>query len=72
MTVTGSVIQTGTLAVQPTATTVLVMNSASITLSGNFYDPHIDYAAEACVVELGQSGNHLSGTLCGREVGLDL
>lgn len=72
MTVTTTITQTGTLAVQPTATTALVMQSASVTLSGNVYDPPLDYSADACAVELGQSGNQLSGTLCGRDVGLDL
>ncbi|GMV14916.1 MAG: hypothetical protein HS104_37075 [Polyangiaceae bacterium] len=72
MTVTATVTQTGTLAVQPSATTALVMQSASVTLSGNVYDPPLDYLAESCAVELGQSGNNLSGTICGREVGLDL
>jgi hypothetical protein len=72
MTVTATVTQTGTLAVQPTATTALVMQSAAVTLSGNVYDPPIDYSADACAVELGQDGNQLSGTICGREVGLDL
>jgi hypothetical protein len=72
MTVTGTVSQSGTLAVQPTATTALVMQGAAVTLVGNVYDPPIDYAADACAVELGQSGNQLSGTLCGREFGVGL
>ncbi len=72
MTVTGTVSQSGTLAVQPTATTALVMQGAAVTLVGNVYDPPIDYAADACAVEFGQSGNQLSGTLCGREFGVGL
>lgn len=70
--VSGTVTQKGTLAVQPTATTALVMQSASITLEGNVYDPPIEYSVAACVVELGQDGNQLSGTLCGREFGVGL
>jgi hypothetical protein len=72
MVVTGTLTQVGTLAVQPTATTALVIQSGSVTLTGNVYDPPIDYAADACAVALGQDGNFLSGKLCGREVGLDL
>lgn len=72
MVVTGSVSQTGTLAVQPTATTALVMQSAAITLEGDVYDPPIGYSIAACAVEMGQDGNQLSGTLCGRQFGVGL
>lgn len=69
---TGTVVQSGTLAVQPTATTALVMSSDAITVEGTVYDAPIAYLADACAAELGQNGDHLSGTLCGRSAGLDL
>ena len=72
MTLTGTATQVGTLAVQPTATTGLVMQSDSMTFSGTIYDPPIPFAEAACVIELGQSGSNVSGTICGREAGADL
>ncbi len=71
-TLSGTVTQSGTLAVQPTATTALVIGSDSLDWTGNVYDPAIDYAEKGCVLALGQSGNHVSGTWCGREFGFDL
>lgn len=68
----GIVQQEGTIAVQPGITTALVMGSEAITLSGTVYDPPIEYREEACEVRLGQSGNQLSGTICGRAAGADL
>jgi len=72
ITVKGSVAQTGTLAVQPTATTALILSSDEVSIEGSLYDPALDYRAEACQVELAQDGNELFGTLCGRPVGVDL
>ena len=72
LTATGTVTQFGTLAVQPTATTALVMKSDAVTLSGTVYDPPLDYDEKACPVQLSQNGNQLSGTLCGRAVGTNL
>lgn len=72
MTLTGTVTQSGTLAVQPTATTGLVIRSDSVTLGGTVYDPPLAYAETECVIELGQSGSNVSGTICGREAGADL
>jgi hypothetical protein len=69
---TGVLEQTGTIAVQPTSTTALIMNSAALTLVGAVYDPPIEYREDACAVQLGQSGEQVSGTLCGRNVGVDL
>ena len=68
----GTVEQDGTIAVQPGITTALVMASEAITLSGTVYDPPIEYREEDCPVQLGQSGNQLSGTICGRDAGTDL
>ncbi len=68
---TGVLTQVGVIAVQPTATTALIMKSDSITFEGTVYDPPIDYVA-TCPVELAQNGNKLTGTICGREATTDL
>jgi hypothetical protein len=68
----GTLTQIGTLAVQPTATTALLMRSESMSMLGYVNDPPSEFSAVDCVVELAQSGNSLSGTLCGRPVGVDL
>lgn len=72
VTVAGSIAQSGTLAVQPSATTALLMRSDSVSVVGTVYDPALHYQATGCELELAQSGNELSGTLCGRAVGVDL
>lgn len=72
ITLTAIVTQTGTIAVQPTASTGLVMQSVSLTFVGTVYDPPLPYSASACELSLGQSGGKVSGTLCGRDVGVDL
>lgn len=72
MTVTGEVTQSGVLAVQPTVTTALLFHGNAVSLAGTVYDPALTYEIEACPLELSQSGNELSGTLCGRPVGVDL
>jgi hypothetical protein len=69
ITLTGTARETGTLAVQPTATTALMLKSDAMTFSGTVYDPPIDYAADACPVAVAQSGNAVSGLLCGRPAG---
>jgi hypothetical protein len=68
MTLTGTVSEHGTIAVQPSSTTSLQFQSDAMTFSGTVYSPAID-VAETCAVVLGQSGNDLSGTLCGRAAG---
>jgi hypothetical protein len=68
----GTFEQTGILAVQPTATTALLMRSDAVSLEGSVYDPPLQFRETSCVVELVQSGNQLSGTLCGRRTGLNL
>ncbi len=72
MRLTGSMTQLGTIAVQPSATTALVMASDSMSFSGTVYDLPIPFEAIECEVQLGQSGNNLAGLICGREAGLDL
>ncbi len=72
MMLTGVITQEGVLAVQPSATTALVINSESVSFLGTVYDPPITYVAEDCPIVLGQSGSDLTGTICGREAGVDL
>ena len=72
MTIDGTVTQSGVMAVQPTATTALLMRSESVTLDGNVFDPPRPFHGESCALEVAQSGNDLSGLFCGREVGVDL
>jgi hypothetical protein len=72
MTLTGELHQQGIIAVQPSVGTALVMASESMTFSGKVYDPPIDYRAESCAIQMGQSGRNLSGTICGRIAGSEL
>jgi hypothetical protein len=72
MTLTGTITEDGTLAVQPSASTALEMKSDAMTFSGTVYDPPITYDQSACPLVLGQNGNQLSGTICGRTGGLTL
>jgi len=67
--VTGRVKQRGTLAVQPSSTTALTIDSDSLSLSGTVYDPPLDYAVSDCELSVAQQGNRVSGTLCGRNAG---
>ena len=72
LTFDGSVSQSGVLTVQPTATTALIITSDSVAIDGSVFDPPIEIHEPACEVRLQQSGNKLSGTLCGRPVGVSL
>jgi hypothetical protein len=72
MTITGTVSESGAIAVQPSATTALAFASDAIRLSGTVYAPPIAYTATTCPLKPGQNGNDLGGTLCGRTVGLTL
>ncbi|CAN5183878.1 hypothetical protein BH09MYX1_BH09MYX1_47690 [soil metagenome] len=72
LTVNGTISQKGTIAVQPSATTALVMTADPIDVSGKVYDPAVDYGVAACKLGLSQDGNQISGELCGRTVGLSL
>lgn len=72
MTLDGTLTQVGTLAAQPSATTALIMRSDGMSLAGTVHDPPITYGALDCVLELGQSGNDLSGLFCGKPVGVNL
>ena len=72
MTATGSITQSGIIAVQPSATTALLFHSDALSLDGSLYDPPLFYQAHDCALDLAQSGNDLNGTWCGRQVGLVL
>lgn len=67
--VTGHVTQQGTLAVQPSSTTALVIGSDSISVSGTVYDPPLEYGVMGCELAVAQQGSRVSGTLCGRNTG---
>ena len=72
---TGTIEQSGVLAVQPSSSTALVMKAsgtAGITLRGTVREPAVPYAVESCPLEMTQNGNKLTATLCGRTVGVDL
>ena len=71
VTISALLTQRGTLAVQPSATTAIVIESDSLTLSGTVSDPPIDYSVAQCAFTLAQNGDELSGTICGREAGID-
>ncbi|HVH45783.1 MAG TPA: hypothetical protein VM925_25695 [Labilithrix sp.] len=71
MTLTGTMTQEGVIAVQPSATSALVMKSDAMKFAGTVYDPPLDYAAE-CPVQLGQNGNVLTGVICGRDAKTNL
>jgi hypothetical protein len=71
MTFSGTITQEGILAVQPSATSAIIMKSESMKLSGTVYDPPLEYAAD-CPIELGQNGNKLTGKVCGRIAETDL
>jgi hypothetical protein len=68
----GTVTQVGVIAVQPSSTTALVISSDALSLLGAVYDPPEVYEERDCELQLGQDGDHVSGVLCGRIVGVDL
>jgi len=81
MAVDGTITQEGTIAVQPSSPTSLIMHSDAITLVGKVYDPPLDYWTcpegtsctdpVPCAVEINQNGNKVAGLLCGREAGFE-
>lgn len=64
--VEGVVREKGTLAVQPTATTALLLSSDALEIRGQVYDPPIVYEPGVCALVASQNGNEVTGTLCGR------
>jgi hypothetical protein len=69
MTLTGSVAEQGTLAVQPTSATSLTIASPALSLSGTVYDPPVSYDETDCALQGGQNGDIVSAVLCGRDAG---
>jgi hypothetical protein len=67
--ITGRIRQQGTLAVQPSSTTAVVMDSESLSVSGTVYDPAVEYQFVDCGLAIAQQGNRISGLLCGRDAG---
>jgi hypothetical protein len=71
LTLAGSITQEGTIAVQPSATTALLMRSDAIVLSGTVNDPPIPLEEPSCAIEITQNGSSISGTFCGREAAFE-
>lgn len=67
LSITGTVYEKGTLAVQPSATTAIVLSGESVSLSGTVFDPPATYMGSSCAVIATQDGNALTGKLCGRD-----
>lgn len=67
--ISGMITEKGTIAVQPTATTALVIGSEALTVTGTVNDPALPYDVVACPLKLGQSGGEVAGTICGRKAG---
>lgn len=63
--VSGTVTQRGVLAVQPSAASAVIMKSEAVKVTGTVYNPPLPYDA-SCPLTMGQDGNALSGTICGR------
>jgi hypothetical protein len=72
VTVSGTIQEQGTLAVQPSSTTAVEIACPSIDISGTVEAPPVSYQASGCPLVAGQSGSQLSGTICGRPAGLTL
>jgi hypothetical protein len=67
LTIQGSIQESGTLAVQPSATTALIIKGESVDMTGTVSDPAIKYDGRGCKIDITQDGNLVSGTLCGRD-----
>jgi len=72
LTLTGTIRQVGILAVQPGSTTALGLQSDDMSFVGTVYDPPDPYEERACRVQLAQTGNKLTGTMCTRDTTVDL
>jgi hypothetical protein len=72
VTVTGTMTEVGVLSAESSSTTALTIKSTSVTLDGTVYSPPSQYDEKDCALDLGQSGNELSGTFCGRSAGTSL
>jgi hypothetical protein len=71
LTISGTIEQSGTLAVSAGSTTALMLKASKITAAGTVYDPPIDYAASDCALEISQNGGNLGGEFCGRTVAFE-
>jgi hypothetical protein len=69
VTLSGLVTEQGTISAQPTSTTALQIQSASLSVVGTVYDPPLDYRATACELAVAQDGSAVAGTWCGRAAG---
>jgi len=72
VTINGTVTEAGTIAVQPSSTTALVLASDALDLTGTVHVPTVVYTAAACKLAVSQNGSTLSGQLCGRTTGVTL
>jgi hypothetical protein len=86
ITLSGTAIESGVIAVQPGTSTALTITSDAMSFSGTVYSPPLPYPTDAeagtppqdatpgdtCPLRLTQNGNQLSGTICGRAAGLTL
>jgi hypothetical protein len=82
LTINGVVTENGTISVQPTATTALMIQTVpddstmlptdSLSIAGTVYDPPVDYSVSNCALSVIQDGNNLSGALCDRSAGTTL
>jgi hypothetical protein len=70
--ISGIVLETGVLAVQPTSTTALIFESEGISLAGEVFDPAVAYVETECALRMFQDGQHMSGDWCDRNIGFDL
>lgn len=68
VTITGTVTEVGTLAVQPTANTALLLDSMALGITGTVNDPPSDYHRDPCPLKVTQNGSDVTGTWCGAPV----
>ncbi|HEU4534124.1 MAG TPA: hypothetical protein VFS00_08400 [Polyangiaceae bacterium] len=64
---TGVVLQQGTMAVQPTAKTVLYMSSAALSFSGTVNEPPLAYEEPFCTLTIAQTLENVLGNICERQ-----
>ena len=63
---TGTIEETGTIAVQPTATTDLAFRSDGISVAGKVFVPARDYSESGCKLDFTQKASAVVGSVCGR------
>jgi hypothetical protein len=72
VTITGTMTEVGVLSAESSSTTALTFKSSGVSVDGTLYSPPSEYDEKDCALDLGQSGNELSGELCGRSAGTSL